>query len=224
MTYFFERNFDQERMRAGLSVGPNGDAFETDETLSRDAKEQARQHGYDDGYKQGRLDGRAELQGEKLVEEEMALGKISKCCETLYRDAERHRQTLEQEMLEFATQACEKVLPHFIHSQSSDRVLAEIRRHLRLAMGSPKLTVTISEATRERYGAKLEVALKTGSSTTEIEILVDDQLAEGDARMEWQNGMMEYSYERVCASVLDALVWARKAVSQPKNERITEDV
>ncbi len=224
MTYFFERNFDEERMRAAIAVGQNGDAPQADDTLFRNAEERARQHGFDDGYQQGRLDGRAELEGEQATEQDTVLGHLAKCCETLCGDAEKHRHVLEQEMLEFATRACEKVLPELIQSQSSDRVFAEIRRHVRLAMGSPKLTVTISEATHEKHGAKLEAALKTGSSTTVIELLVDDQLAEGDGRMAWQNGMMEYSYERICASVLDALRSVRKAASQPKKERKLEDV
>ena len=224
MTYFFERNFDEERMRTGIAIGQNGDAVQADDTLLRDADERARQQGFDDGYRQGLLDGRAELEVERAAEKDKALGQLAKCCETLCGDAENHRQVLEQEMLEFATRACEKVLPDLIQAQSSDRVFAEIRRHLRLAMGSPKLTVKISEATYQKHGAKLEAALKTSASTTEIELSVDDQLAEGDARMAWQNGMMEYNYERVCASVLDALRSVRKAASKPKNERMPEDV
>lgn len=224
MTYFFERNFDEERMCTAIATGQNGDSVQADDTLLRDADDRVRQQGFDDGYRQGRVDGRAELELERAAEQDTALSELAKCCATLCGDAEKHRQALEQEMLEFATRACEKVLPDLIQAQSSDRVFAEIRRHLRFAMGSPKLTVKISEATHQNHGAKLEAVLKTSAATTEIELSVDDQLAEGDARMAWQNGMMEYSYERVCASVLDALRSVRKAASKPKKERMPDDV
>lgn len=224
MTYFFERNFDKERMRTALASGQNGDALQADDTSFQDANERSRQQGFDDGYKQGRLDGRAEVEVERAAERDTALGQLAECCQRLRGDAEKHRQALEQEMLEFATLACEKVLPDLIQAQSSDRVFAEIRRHVSLAMGSPNLTIRISEATYQKHGAKLEAALKASASTTEIELSVDDQLAEGDARMAWQNGTMAYSYEQVCALILDALRSVRNAASKPKKERMPEDV
>ena len=205
MTFVFDRNFDEELLREAIVIGDGVAGAEERDALLRDAEDRARQEGFEAGRQVGHAEGRAELEAQHFASRDAALRAIVKGCEALCKEAENHRRTLESDMIDFALTTCEKVLPELIRSQSSDRVVAEIRRYLSLAMGSPKLTISMSEAAFEEHGATLEQALVEQAATTAIKIAVDDELAVGDARMEWQNGTMQYSFERICGAVLNAL-------------------
>ncbi len=205
MTYLFERNFDEEMtLEAKTNVPGNGMLAES-HTRAQNDLDLARSEAFEAGHRQGMLDGRAAFEADQQSGQTNALDTIARHCETLCQDAATHRDALETDMVAFALSACEKVFPELILSRSSERAAAEIKRFLTLAMGSPKLRIRMSESTFEEHGSAIEAALSLQSSTTAIEISTDQELADGDARMEWQNGTMEYSFERLCNTVLSAL-------------------
>lgn len=205
MTYLFERNFDEELALEAKGSTPGEGVLAESHVHLQNNLEAVRSEAFEAGHSQGVLDGRAALEAEQHSSQSTSLDVIARQCEALCQGAAQHRDALEADMVAFALSTCEKVFPELIDSRSTERAAAEIKRFLSLAMGSPRLRIQMSEKTFEEHGPAIQAALAGQSSSTAIEILADQDLADGEARMEWQNGTMEYSFERLCNTVLGAL-------------------
>jgi flagellar assembly protein FliH len=108
-------------------------------------------------------------------------------------------------MLDFALATCERIMPELLRTRSADRAAAEVRRCLSIAMGSPRIRIFLSRPVLDLHGKGIEEAILGRHAGTVVELAADPALAPGDARVEWDNGVMEYSFGRIAEQVLDAL-------------------
>ena len=202
MEFPFERNFDEEIAKeAGARILVPADALREVET--------ARAEGFEAGRHVGHKEGRAEAEAEYREATGAAMGVLAAEASALLAQASAHRVALEAQMLDFAMNVCRQLFPQALETRGEERAAEEIRRHLLLAMGSTRLTITLSDAGVAEHGAALEAALPRDLPGTRVEILADAGLAPGEARMRWDNGAMEFSFDRICRRILDALAGAR---------------
>jgi flagellar assembly protein FliH len=72
-------------------------------------------------------------------------------------------------------------------------------------MGSPRITVFMSQRALDMHRAAIEDTIRNRHADVEVKLATDPALDDGDARVEWDNGVMEYSFGQIADQLLDAL-------------------
>ena len=204
MNCIFETDFDAERApaRAGSEISAGEAAARA--AASRDA-------GYAEGYAAGlasaRAEGAQDLQG--------ALGAVSRGLDALHEGAAAHRAAMEAQALDFARAACERLAPELVAALGGTRAVAEVRRCLALVVGSARIDVALSPAALERHGEALGRALEAAGPDGRARLRGDPSLADGDARVRWEDGEMTYSM----GDALGGLIGALRAHAAPADGR-----
>ena len=211
MTFLFDRNFDEEIAHGIALIDDQGDPHAA-QSMSRDAEQRALSDAFEKGKKVGLAAGRVEAETELSESRQLALDVLANRFAELTGSAAAHRSALERQMLDFVLETCERVFPELIDSVSSERAIAQIRRCITLAIGRPGLTVFLAEDTLKALRLDLEATFMSEKSQSKIEFKVDPALSAGDARMEWENGAMHYSFHRICTGILETLRNARRAL------------
>lgn len=206
MTYIFNRDFDAERDRErdGGDAAPAPRPMFTEEDL-RSAERLACAEGFETGRERGRTEALAEAEAARASERQEALLALAGRVEVFCAEAAAHRAALENQMIEFALMACERVLPELMRTHSKDRAAAEVRRCLSLIMCSPTIRVFLSRGALETHRPAIEDALRDRHDGTQLELAADPELVDGDARVEWDSGVMDYSFGQITEQLLEAL-------------------
>jgi len=204
MHHVFERDFDQEtaleRQKEERALRALHTAEELDELVAA-----ARAEAFADGCAQGHAAGVSETNATLLATQADALNALSQRLGTLISDADQHHRALEGQILDFALSASEQIFPELLRDRARERAAQQVLDVLHLALGSAKLRVHLSERTAPELAPMIEAAAQAKGISAQVELRPDPNLAEGDARVEWDNGFMEYSYTGVCDRILKAM-------------------
>ncbi|RVV96877.1 hypothetical protein EKE94_16155 [Mesobaculum littorinae] len=199
----FQRDFDLERAEEEARRVHDARARHTPEELE-EAVARAYRAGHAAGKEVGRTEGRDETRQTLLARHAEAISAIQPQVDALLAGTAEHRAALEAQVLDFTVSVCEKVFPELIDHRARDRALQQIERTIRYALGSPVLRITLAPAARDALGPQIE-AIVAETLIGTLDLSADPDLAEGDARMTWDNGFMEYSFAEICDRILDAV-------------------
>ncbi|MGC9370117.1 MAG: hypothetical protein ACP5DX_11315 [Paracoccaceae bacterium] len=213
MSYIFDRDFDSELDRERQEAERLSRARYTTEDMEA-ALAQARAEAFRDGHGAGRAEGLAQARGDAEALRAEALGALGPQLERLIGAADRHRAALEVQVLDFTLSVCEQVFPEVLRGCSHDRALDRVKKTIELALGSSCLRIMLSERALPLLRPEIERAAQAVGLDARLEIAADPALAEGDVRMEWDNGFMEYSFADVCDRILTALKQARRGAPE----------
>jgi flagellar assembly protein FliH len=202
--YVFERDFSSDRSEAGETPFDSSTPIYSESDL-RAAEQTARAEGFKAGRSVGRSDAMEASETIRAEERHGALLTLATRIEAMCAEAETHRAALEAQMIDFALVTCERVMPEILRTRSADRAAAEVRRCLGLVMGSPRIRVLMSQRALDTHRAAIEGTIGDWHAGVEVELLIDPALDEGDARVEWDNGVMDYSFGQVADQILEAL-------------------
>ena len=208
MSYIFDRDFDSEIDRERQEAERLRRACYTPEDMEA-ALSKVRDEALREGHAAGRAEGLAEARASAEALRAEALGALGPQLEQLIGAADRHRAALEAQVLDFTLSVCEQVFPEVLHGCSRDRVLDRVKKTIELALGSSCLRIMVSERALPLLQPEIEQAAQAGGLEARLEIAADPALSEGDVRVEWDNGFMEYSFADVCDRILTALKVAR---------------
>jgi flagellar assembly protein FliH len=202
--YVFERDFNSDRSDDGEASFDSSTPIYSESDL-RAAEQTARAEGFEAGRSVGRSDAMEASEAIRAEEKHDALLSLAARMETLCAEAGAHRNALEAQMTDFALVTCECVMPEILRTRSADRAAAEVRRCLSLVMGSPRITVFMSQRALDMHRAAIEDTIRNRHADVEVKLATDPALDDGDARVEWDNGVMEYSFGQIADQLLDAL-------------------
>lgn len=203
MSLIFTRNFDTEAERPAQAA-PKGPSAEEIEEIRRAA--------FEAGVAQGRAEGLAEAQETLDARRQAALEQIVPSLLSFLGDRDAHDQAIEAQFFDFAISVCEKVFPELLEGQAHHRAMAQLRRGLRMALGSRQIRVIMSPVDRDLLKNDLEALSRQNESEPRLKISSDSRLGSGDIRIEWDHGGLDYSFAALCSEILEALRRAR-----PKN-------
>lgn len=211
MIDLFLRDFDAENEIAQTSLrvcsaepAPDKPRVFSQEEVNRmlsEARAQALAEGRASGAAQARAEAEASQQariGDTLVAIRAQLADL------LDQDATRRRD-MERDLVGLALDVGERVVPELLESYSTDLALARIRAGIQMANGSPRLTIRVSPGTEQATGAEIAVLAQGGMASRPPRIIADPAMHDGDARLEWEDGFLDYSLDHVCGELLDAL-------------------
>jgi flagellar assembly protein FliH len=196
----FDKELEQERARADHDARAIYTQEELDEAIAR-----ATEIGRDEGRIEGHAAGVDEARATLAAQQSAALAVLGPRMQALLDRSEQHRRALESQVLEFAISVCEKVLPEILRRRAHARAVGQIRRTLRIAFGSPFLRIYIAESALPALAPRIRQLAEAHELADRVDLQGDAALKDGDARVEWHNGFMEYSFGAVCDRILDAL-------------------
>ena len=204
MSSVYNRDFDQEIEREQREAERLTRAFFTEEDLAA-----AIEKGRAEGIAQGRAEGRAEAEAEAMASDRRRwvelLGVLSGRVEAVIAAADDHVDTLEQQVVAFVLAVFEKIAPELLKGQAAQRSESEVRAAIGLALGSAQLRIFLPPDACAAMATSLEEAARDIGHDGRIEVLPDPELAPCDARVEWDNGFMEYSFSVIYTRILTAL-------------------
>ena len=201
MRFFFERDFDRE-----LEI-ERGDAPLTDPSVEADALaaqiDAAWKAAFAEGAEVGAAAAREEMRRERDARHTDAMARVGEELDRLTRALDTHRANLESDLVDFAVAICERLLPEAVDLLSERRLRAEMIAGLRLVQGEGQCRIRVSPEFRDVVAEDME--RMGGAAANRVEVLPDPALAAGDARVEWDNGFMEYSFADTCSRLIGAL-------------------
>lgn len=201
MGQLFDRNFDIEIEREHAERRQAANARYTPADLAA-AMEQARNEGFAEGNRQGRAEATSELEQTDRRRHVESLEAISGQIGAFMTAGDRLAAELEQQVLSFVLAVFEKVAPELTSTCAAARAEAEVRAAIAMAKGASTLRIHLPRGAFAALGDELAAA---GGFEGRAEVVADDNLREGDARVEWDNGFMEYSFSAICERVLAVL-------------------
>ncbi len=218
MTLIFDRDFDLELAREDQSARRLMRARHTDEEMF-EAIAAARNAAFLEGRTAGHAEGLAEAAAAHSARRAEALQALGPTIGELVEANDRHRAALEAQVLDFAVTVCEQVFPELLRHRAHDRVLAKVRRALEIGLGSVSLRIFLSPEALHLLREDLNAAIIENGLEGRVEIRADPALCNGDARVDWDSGFLEYSFSSICDRILCALREARSAAPKPLSER-----
>lgn len=196
MSVIFQRDFDQETDQEARRSGG---------LLSEEALREIREAAFEAGRAQGEVEAERRMRAAAETRRVETLGRISDQVSRLITDREAHEQALEAQLLDYAISIGEKVLPDLIETRSHQHVISQIRKAVRMGLGSGRVRIRLSAEDRALLGADLADLERPPERTTRVEIVTCDRLRAGDLEVDWDQGGLAYSFSTVCEEVLSLL-------------------
>lgn len=218
MSLIFNRDFDLELALEEQTARHAARASHTPEEVA-DAVATARAAAYAEGRSAGRAEGLAEAAGTDGALRVAALDALGPQIEMLVQSSDTHRQALEEQVLDFARTVSEQVFPELLNRHAHYRTLVQVRRALNVGLGSAMLRVALSPDALALLRCDLDALIVEKGLEGRVELRADGALADGDTRIDWDNGFLEYSFSSICDRILGALRETRSATATPILER-----
>ena len=222
MSPIFDRNFDQELIQGGTLAAAT---LATDDMALEELKQRLKQEAYAEGHLAGQDAARQEAASDLANRQQGALDSLASSVAELRESAGAHRQAVEQHLLEFVLNTCELVFPQIVEATSKDRAVAAIQRCIALAGGVSTLRITVSDAVLRDHGPAISAAFGATGDDMRISVQADPTLEDGDARVAWQHGSMDFSLTRITDGILNALrhAMADQTPQTPSTRSVTHD-
>ena len=216
MTSIFERDFDEEaefeerrRIHQKRSIYTPEDLDEAVRKASKDA------------YEDGRLAGRAEASVEAAESASSrtadALVVLAPRLQQILTQADQHKAALEYQVLDYVLTIFRQLAPELLDQTALLRTEHEIKQAIRMAIGASLLRVPADLAADLTDGINDQV--QRAGFQGRVQIQTDNRMRAGDTRVEWDNGLMEFSLTELCDKILTALKQAAgEALARRKAE------
>ncbi len=201
------RDFDAE----GDHQTENGDA-QTPETPIYTFTEaelgnilsEARQQGFDQGREDGLAVGRREAQADLQAQANTAMQELrDQLAVFVSQDAER-RAELERDLIDMVLEIAERTAPDMLQAYSAVQLQARLTDAIAKGARRAKLEIRVAPEI-EPVLAEILPQITPPDRTSPPKITADPSLKNGEARVTWENGFMQYSFDRVCEEILLAL-------------------
>jgi len=202
------RDFDAENEFAatGGEPAPEPEApiyTFTEEELGKilgDARQQGFEQGRADGLTEGRREAQADLQAQATAATQELRDQLAVF---VSQDVER-RAELERDLIDMVLEIAERAVPDLLKSHSVEQVQARLADAIGKGARRAELEIQVSPET-ESILAEVISQITPPDRAIPPKVTADPNLKNGEARMTWENGFMQYSLDRVCEEVLLAL-------------------
>lgn len=207
MTAIFSRDFDRETEEEVRLHGGR---------LTESDLEEVRQAAFAEGHRRGRIEAETRMRDAAETRRAEALRRIRDGVDALLAGREAHERSLEAHLLDYAISVGEKVLPELVSARAHQHVMSQIRRGLRMGLGSGRVRVRLSAEDRDLIGPDLDRLIGELGREGRVDLIVDAAIARGDVSVEWDRGGLEFSLAAVCEEILALLRNARSSTDSDR--------
>mgnify|MGYP001773580872 CR=1 FL=1 len=196
MNAIFPRDFDKEA---------NMDARETGGILSEAALQEIRDAAFEAGRAQGEREAEARMRGAAETLRAQTLTRIGEGVSRLISDREEQERSLEAQLLDYAIAIGEKVLPDLVETRSHQHVISQIRKSVRMGLGSSRVRIRLSGKDLDLIGSDPEALGISPEHAARVALVACDRLRPGDLEIDWDQGGLSYSFSAICEEILNLL-------------------
>lgn len=196
MTAIFQRNFDQEA---------DMDARRSGGLLSEQALQEIRDAAFEAGRAQGAREAESRLRDAAEALRAQLLVQIGEGVSRLLTEREQQERALESQLLDYAIAIGEKVLPDLIETRSHQHVISQIRKSVRMGLGSSQVRIRISGPDRDLLGSDLDRLGLAPEHAARVKLVTCERLGRGDLEIDWDQGGLSYSFSAICEEILSLL-------------------
>ncbi|MCA9042505.1 MAG: hypothetical protein KDA65_19275 [Planctomycetaceae bacterium] len=158
--------------------------------------------GLEKGLAEGRqnaeqeIDQKANQLSEMTVQQRITtvLPALEKVAQALHQEKDNWLYSWEKIAIQLAARIASKVV-HRTVELDPEISLELLRSTLELVAGAPEVTVRLNPDDYETLGSERDAVVKSLSSCGKVHVVVDEQLARGDSRIETQHGSVDASLE-----------------------------
>lgn len=175
----------------------------TEEELGKilaEARQQGFEQGQEDGLNTGRREAQADLQAQATAATQELRDQLAVF---VSQDAER-RAELERDLTDMVLEIAERAVPDMLKAYSTEQVQARLADAIGKGARQAELDIRVSPET-EAILAEMITQITPPDRVMPPKVAADPNLKNGEARMTWENGFMQYSLDRVCEEILLAL-------------------
>ncbi|MFY0597923.1 MAG: hypothetical protein JXQ85_15950 [Cognatishimia sp.] len=165
---------------------------------------EARQEGMKQGREEGLTEGRREAQADLQAQATAATQELRDQFAVFVSQDSQRRAELERDLIDMVLDICERAVPDLLKAHSTDQVQARLADAIGKGARHAELEIRISPET-ETILTDVITQITPPDQTVAPKIFADVSLKNGEARMTWENGFMQYSLDRVCEEILLAL-------------------
>jgi len=204
MPFVFDRDFDEEAEFEERRRVHAKRAIYTPEDLE-EAVHKARQDAYEDGRLSGRTEASIEAAESVAARSADALVVLAPQLQKILSQADQHQASLEYQLLDYVLTVFRQVAPELMTETALIRTEAEIKKAIRMAMGASFLRIHVPADLAGELTEGIEQQIQASGFQGRVHIQTDSRMSAGDTRVEWDNGLMEFSLSELCDHVLDSL-------------------
>ncbi|GGE50831.1 hypothetical protein GCM10011360_42330 [Primorskyibacter flagellatus] len=204
MNTIFERDFDEEaEFEARRRIHQKRSIYtpeDMDEAVRKASKE---------AYEDGRLAGRAEASVEAAESTSSrtadALVVLAPRLQQILTQADQHKAALEYQVLDYVLTIFRQLAPELLDQTALLRTEHEIKKAIRMAIGASLLRIHVPADLAGELTDGINDQVQRAGFQGRVQIQTDNRMRAGDTRVEWDNGLMEFSLTELCDKILTAL-------------------
>ena len=219
MPFVFDRDFDEEAEFEERRRVHAKRAIYTPEDLE-EAVNKARQDAYEDGRLAGRTEASIEAAESVAARSADALVVLAPQLQKIISQADQHQASLEYQLLDYVLTVFRQVAPELITETALIRTEAEIKKAIGMAMGASFLRIHVPADLAGDLTEGIEQQIQASGFQGRVHIQTDSRMSAGDTRVEWDNGLMEFSLSELCDNVLNSLKQAAGEALARRNSEL----
>lgn len=168
----------------------------------------AERRGYEKGLVAGVVQGETqEKERHSAMEKELSsiLTEVARNLTNSMQQFKEMQNEALKETGELALAIARKIAGELINAQAETLIISMIKEQLETLHHSPVLTIHVNETIAKLINDTLAEAAKQASFDGEIIIKPSATMAMSDCRIEWQNGLLERSTEKIISDIQDVV-------------------
>ena len=134
-----------------------------------------------------------------------ALDQLREAITALLTERETHERALETHLLDYLIAVGERLMPELIASRAPHQVMAQIKRGLRMGLGSGHVRVRLSTQDLALIGPDLGALISGPDHRGRVDVSAQDGIPAGDISVEWDRGALDFSLATICDEILELL-------------------
>lgn len=218
MPFVFDRDFDEEAEFEERRRVHAKRAIYTPEDLD-EAVNRARKEAYEDGRLAGRTEASIESAETIAARAADALVVLAPQLKQILHQADQHQAALEYQLLDYVLTVFRQVAPELASDTALIRSEAEIKKAIRMAVGTSYLRIHVPADLAGELTEGIEQQVQASGFAGRVQIQTDSRMKPGDTRVVWDNGLMDFSLMELSDKVLIALKQAAaEALARRNNE------
>lgn len=169
-------------------------------TFSEEELRAAERDAYQRGFLEGTKDGHAQAQSEHSEIERIlmeGLENFVKNISPVFLQYHNHCQQLKQNMPVLALSIAKKVAGDALSNASESIIESASKQCADIMVNEPQITVTINSRLADELSHKLKQLSAREKVASNISVLPDENIIISDYRIEWKNGSLERSTEKL---------------------------
>jgi flagellar assembly protein FliH len=169
-------------------------------TFSEEELKAAERDAYQRGFLEGIRDGKNQAQSEQAEVERILAGGLEnfvKSISPIFSQYKNHCRQLKQDMPVLALSIAKKVAGAALSDDLQSVIEAAAEQCLEIMVTEPKITVTVNSRLAGNLTQKLQQLSGREKTAASIEVIADANIAISDYRIEWKNGSIERSVEKL---------------------------